>query len=94
MEDDTSSVVSSIAGFEDIGPRARYMDDEDYKPIEERTVDRLKALVAKSAAAAAREIPEGQVPDVIYTLQYKERFGGKVTEREYFQFLLNLPLLF
>lgn len=87
MDEDASSIVSSNASFEDIGPTTRYMGNGEHKPLEVRTVDRLKALVAKSAATTARDIPEGEVPDVIYTLQYKERFGGKVTEREYISIL-------
>jgi hypothetical protein len=79
MNDDSSSSVS----FEDIGPRGTRHEDDDYRPVEERTYDRLKALVAKSTAEGTKEvIGDDDIPDIVYTLQYKERFGGRTTERE------------
>jgi hypothetical protein len=81
MDDDASSVSSSNASFEEIGSRSHTSwEKEKYKPLEERTVDRLKALVAKSTPAGTPEVVEGDVPDILYTLQYKERYSGKITE--------------
>lgn len=85
--DDDSSTSSSSVSFEDIGPRGHRYEDKGYRfegnTIEQRTVNRLKELVAKSTAEGTKDIIDGssEVPDVLYTLQYKGRFGARTTER-------------
>ncbi|KAK9786666.1 putative P-loop containing nucleoside triphosphate hydrolase protein [Seiridium cardinale] len=76
MDDDSSSNAS----FEEIGPRGNRHDDDDLRPIDERTFDRLKALVAKSTADGTKQVIAGDMPDVLYTLLYKERYSGRTTE--------------
>ncbi|KAH8196276.1 hypothetical protein TruAng_009557 [Truncatella angustata] len=78
MDDDSRSSGS----FEEIGPRAyNRLGADDYKPIEEKTKDQLKSLVAKSTSDGAKAIvANNDALDVVYTLQYKERYGGRVTE--------------
>ncbi|KAK6074726.1 hypothetical protein SCUP234_08014 [Seiridium cupressi] len=63
MDDDSSSNAS----FEEIGPRGNRHDDDDLRPIDEHTLERLKALVAKSTADGTKQVVAGDMPDVLYT---------------------------
>lgn len=78
--DDSDNI--SNASFEQIGPK-RTSDFEDFGDFgfgEEKHMAKLKPLVVKSAAhGAAKELAEGEVPDVCYILQY-ESLSGKVSD--------------
>ncbi|KAI1500145.1 P-loop containing nucleoside triphosphate hydrolase protein [Biscogniauxia marginata] len=69
---------SSTASFEDIGPSSNVFE---FKLPEELNIEKLKALVDKSApnGTAAQELPEDEVPDVCYVLQYRG-LGGKLVD--------------
>ncbi|KAI1868453.1 uncharacterized protein JN550_006369 [Neoarthrinium moseri] len=79
-DNDTSSNVS----FEDIGRRRRVIDREDsvdeHGLVDKRVVDRLKAIVAKSTAEGTKEIADGEVPDVVYSLTYQGIFDREPKE--------------
>lgn len=69
---------SSTASFEEIGPSNNPFG-KGFDPTEEdKNVEKLKALIAKSAAnaGAPRELDEDETPEICYVLQYKG-WGGK-----------------
>lgn len=71
---DTSSVVS----FEELSdPHI----SNGYHMSEERTVERLKTMVSRSAenGSSARQLAADENPEVCYVLQYKG-FGGKLID--------------
>ncbi|RYP65441.1 hypothetical protein DL771_008313 [Monosporascus sp. 5C6A] len=76
MTDDNCSVTS----FEELDRPSH----EGSKSSEERHIERLKALIAKSVASgsAARELADNEVPDVCYVLQYKG-WDGKPVDGEF-----------
>ncbi|XXH03012.1 hypothetical protein Hte_009402 [Hypoxylon texense] len=73
--------ASSIASYEEIGPSNRGFDQGFGPSEEDKHVERLKALIAKSAANGdvAKELAEDEVPNVCYVLQYKG-WGGKLID--------------
>ncbi|KAI0178526.1 P-loop containing nucleoside triphosphate hydrolase protein [Hypoxylon sp. FL1284] len=75
--DDTSSVAS----FEKIGPSRRGPNQGFGHPEDVKHVEKLKALVARSAAngGAAKELAEDDVTDVCYVLQYRG-WDGRLTD--------------
>ncbi|KAI1097078.1 hypothetical protein F4804DRAFT_219122, partial [Jackrogersella minutella] len=72
---------SSIASFEDIGPAGKPFGQGFGSTDEDKNIEKLRALVARSTAngGAARELSEDEVPDVCYVLQYKG-WGGKLID--------------
>ncbi|RYP00792.1 hypothetical protein DL764_006396 [Monosporascus ibericus] len=66
----------SVTSFEEVGKPSH----EDFKSSEERNIERLKALIARSAASGstARELADDEVPDVCYVLQYQGWAGKPV----------------
>ncbi|RYP49565.1 hypothetical protein DL768_004767 [Monosporascus sp. mg162] len=58
---------------------------------EEKNIERLKALIARSAASGstARELADNEVPDVCYVVQYKGRRGKLVESKFYVGILLS-----
>ncbi|KAI1772594.1 P-loop containing nucleoside triphosphate hydrolase protein [Hypoxylon cercidicola] len=73
--------ASSIASYEEIGPSNREFGYGFGSSDEDKNVEKLKALIAKSAAngGAAKELAEDEVPNVCYVLQYKG-WGGKLID--------------
>ncbi|KAI0839056.1 P-loop containing nucleoside triphosphate hydrolase protein [Hypoxylon sp. FL0890] len=76
--------TSSTASFEEIGPSGRPFGQgfgPSFGSSEDRNVEKLRALVAKSSVngGADRELAEDEVPDVCYVLQYKG-WGGKLID--------------
>ena len=73
------SDTSSIASFEELSePQV-----EAFQTNEERKVERLRALVSRSAGngGPARQLADDETPDVCYILQYKS-WGGKLHNSE------------
>ncbi|KAI0000717.1 P-loop containing nucleoside triphosphate hydrolase protein [Xylariaceae sp. FL0662B] len=73
---------SSIASFEDIGPSdGRVKPTIRFKSSEETNIEKLKSLIAKSAAKGdiARELTVDEVPDVCYVLRHKG-WGGNLVD--------------
>ncbi|RYP72646.1 hypothetical protein DL770_007933 [Monosporascus sp. CRB-9-2] len=69
----------SVTSFEEVDNPS----PEGFKSSEERNIERLKALIARSAASGsmARELADNEVPDVCYVLQYKGWSGKPVVVR-------------
>lgn len=79
MYDDSSSTAS----FEDLASDHQSgVSDNEARPVWNTTVERLKAIVAKSAAEGSNDSADGKVPDVVYAVQYKPRYRGRAMERE------------
>ncbi|KAI0598477.1 P-loop containing nucleoside triphosphate hydrolase protein [Biscogniauxia sp. FL1348] len=77
---------SSIGSFEEINHspisnKSTHSSPFQWKSSEEKNIEKLKCLIAKSGAKgkAARELVEDEVPDVCYVLQYKG-WGGKLVD--------------
>ncbi|RYP71740.1 hypothetical protein DL769_004629 [Monosporascus sp. CRB-8-3] len=70
----------SVTSFEEVDKPS----PEGFKSSEERKIERLKALIAKSAASGstARELADNEVPDVCYVLQYKG-WSGKLVDGKF-----------
>ncbi|KAI0377552.1 P-loop containing nucleoside triphosphate hydrolase protein [Hypomontagnella monticulosa] len=71
---------SSIASFEEIGP-SKPLGVGFRSSEEDKNVEKLKAMIAKSASngGTAKELSEGEIPDVCYVLQYKG-WDGKLID--------------
>ncbi|KAI1407577.1 P-loop containing nucleoside triphosphate hydrolase protein [Hypoxylon sp. FL1857] len=76
--------TNSIASFEEIGPSGKPPRQgfvHGFDSHEDKDIEKLRALVARSSGngGAARELGDGEVPDVCYVLQYKG-WGGKLID--------------
>ncbi|KAI1454557.1 P-loop containing nucleoside triphosphate hydrolase protein [Annulohypoxylon moriforme] len=73
--------ASSTASFEEIGTSNKLFGQGPGFNDEDKNVQKLRALVAKSAAddGQANELAEDEVPDICYVLQYKG-WGGKLID--------------
>ncbi|RYO76570.1 hypothetical protein DL766_005482 [Monosporascus sp. MC13-8B] len=69
----------SVTSFEELDKPSH----GGFESSEERNIERLKALIARSAASggSARELADNEVPDVCYVLQYKGWNGKHVDVR-------------
>lgn len=78
MED--NSDTDSIASYEEIHSRRQDQGQQEgigaFKLKEERNIERLRNLVLGDKETNT-ELPEGEVPDICYVLQYKG-LGGRL----------------
>ena len=88
MED--TSDTSSIASYEEIHPRREGQGQQEgigaFKLKEERDIERIRHLVLGDKETNT-ELPEGDVPDICYVLQYKG-IGGRLHDGKFIQYLI------
>ncbi|KAK7999632.1 ATPase [Apiospora arundinis] len=90
---DDSSDSDSIASYEEIHSRRKDKDQEGigaFKLKEERNIEKLRDLVLKDRDTNT-ELPEGEVPDICYVLQYKG-LGGRLHDVCRSRYPIDVPL--
>ncbi|KAK8104750.1 ATPase [Apiospora kogelbergensis] len=92
MED--NSDTDSIVSYEEIHPRRQDQGQQEgigaFKLKEERNIERLRNLVLGDKETNT-ELPEGEVPDICYVLQYKG-LGGRLHDVCRSRYPIDVPL--